>query len=162
VGSAEESERTMSKTILTGVDESETAAAAARKAAQLARAFDGQLHVISAYGKFEVERFSSGEEEFIVTSEKDAARTAEKVASELRREFPGLAITASAGEGKPDRALLEAADRLDADVIVVGNKRVQGIARVLGSIARDVAAHARCDVYVAHTHRGRRAGSDRE
>src|SRR5690606_28369663 len=41
----------------------------------------------------------------------------------------------------------------DASLIVVGNKRVQGVAgRVLGSIARDVAAHASCDVYIAHTH----------
>ena len=40
----------------------------------------------------------------------------------------------------------------DADVIVVGNKRVQGVSRILGSIARYVAAHAPCDVYIAHTH----------
>ena len=50
-------------------------------------------------------------------------------------------------------ALVSESERLDATMIVVGNKRVQGIAgRVLGSIARDVAAHASCDVYVAHTH----------
>lgn len=47
---------------------------------------------------------------------------------------------------------MKAAEELDAEIIVIGNKRVQGIARILGSIARDVAAHAPCDVYVAHTH----------
>jgi len=152
----------MTKVIVTGVDGSETATTAAHRAAELARAFDGELHILSAYGKFEVERFASGEEEFVVTSEKDAARTADDAASALRREFPGLSITAGAAEGKPDKALLEAAERLDADVIVVGNKRVQGIVRVLGSIARDVAAHAACDVYVAHTHRERRAAGAHE
>ena len=66
---------------------------------------------------------------------------------------PGLAVTTAALEGKPGEALVRAADKLGAELIVVGNKRVQGVAgRVLGSIARDVASHASCDVYVAHTH----------
>jgi nucleotide-binding universal stress UspA family protein len=145
-------------TIITGVDGSETAAIAARRAAEITVALEGRLHVISAYGKYEMERFSSGEEEFVVTSEDQANRTAGRVASDLRRDFPALDVTAAAAEGKPDKALVEAAERLAADVIVVGNKRVQGLARVLGSIARDVAAHAPCDVYVAHTQQGRRSG----
>ena len=36
-------------------------------------------------------------------------------------------------------------------MIVVGNKRVQGLARVLGSVASAVAQHAPCDVYIAKT-----------
>ena len=142
----------MIRTIVTGVDGSETAAKAARKAAELADALGAQLHVLSAYGKFEIQRFSSGNEEFVFTSEKDARKTAETALSHLRREFSGLSITAEPSEGKPADALVRAAERLSADLIVVGNKRVQGISRVLGSVAHDVAAHASCDVYVAHTH----------
>jgi len=44
------------------------------------------------------------------------------------------------------------AESLGADLIVVGNKRVQGLGRILGSIAEDVAHHSTCDVYIAHTH----------
>ena len=47
--------------------------------------------------------------------------------------------------------LVSEADRLEARLIVVGNRRVQGPARILGSIARTVAANASCDVYVANT-----------
>ncbi|OUZ11211.1 hypothetical protein BHE97_05030 [Aeromicrobium sp. PE09-221] len=145
----------MTKTIVVGVDDSETASAAARKAAELAHALGGELHVLSAYGKFETETFRSGSEEIQFTTEKDANDVASSVVDGLRRDFPDLNLTYAPMEGKPGEALVQAAERLGADVIVVGNKRVQGIARVLGSIARDVAAHAPCDVYVAHTHQRR-------
>ncbi len=145
----------MTKTIVVGVDDSETATAAARKAAELAQAFGGALHVLSAYGKFESETFRSGSEEIRFTSEKDAQNVASSVVARLRRDFPDIELTSSPLEGQPGEALVQAAERLGADIIVVGNKRVQGIARVLGSVARDVAAHAPCDVYVAHTHQRR-------
>ena len=39
----------------------------------------------------------------------------------------------------------------EAELIVVGNRRTQGIGRVLGSVAVSVAAHAPCDVYIVKT-----------
>jgi len=142
----------VTKTLVCGVDNSPTAAAAARKAAELATALGAQLHLVSAYGKLEAETVEVGSDRFLVTNEMEADRITGAITVELRREFPGLEITTWSGSGRPGEALVRAAERLDADLIVVGNKRVQGIARVLGSIARDVAAHAPCDVYIAHTH----------
>ncbi len=142
----------MIKKILVGVDDSKTAAAAALAAAELADSLKAELHVMSAYGRFEVERIDAGGEEIILSTESSGLAIAQEVLRPLRRQFPDLRTTAHAHEGKPAAALVELAERLEADVIVVGNKRVQGVARVLGSIARDVVAHAPCDVYVAHTH----------
>lgn len=142
----------MPKTVVTGVDNSETAAAAARKAAVLASGLGARLHILSAYGSFEAERIGHGTGEILISTELTAKGVAQDVVAGLRQDFPGLEITYAPAEGKPADALVRAADELDADVIVVGNKRVQGLTRVLGSIARDVAAHASCDVYVAHTH----------
>ncbi|GAA2082949.1 universal stress protein [Aeromicrobium tamlense] len=143
----------MAKIVLTGVDNTAPAAAAARKAAELAAGLGARLHVLSAYGKnFEAERIEVGSEEILITNEQTAKDVAGDVFSQIRKDFPGLEVTYGAGEGKPADALVRAAEELDADVIVVGNKRVQGLTRVLGSIARDVAAHAPCDVYIAHTH----------
>lgn len=142
----------MVKTIVVGVDGSEPAAKAARKAAELAVALGAELHVLTAYGKFEMERYSSGTDEFIYSTERDAEAISGSATFDLRQEFPGLKLTTAAAEGKPGDALVKAADRLKADLIVVGNKRVQGITRVLGSVARDVAQRAKCDLYVAHTH----------
>lgn len=143
----------MARTIITGVDGSDTAAEAARKAAELAAALGGELHVLCAYGKYEVDTFTTGAEEFTIDTMADAERVAAREVNELRREFPGLTVTSAPAEGKAGDALIEAAQQLDADLIVVGNKRVQGISRVLGSVAREVATRASCDIYVAHTHR---------
>lgn len=143
----------MFKTIITGVDGSDTATSASRRAAELAQATGAQLYVLSAYGKFEIEKFYSGSEEYVVTNEADAEEIAANVARELRRDFPDVTITAAPAEGKPAEALVKAAERYRAELIVVGNKGVQGLSRVLGSVARDVATHAHCDVYVAYTHR---------
>ena len=144
----------MTKTIVCGVDNSPTAAAAARKAAELAVALNAELHLLSAYGKVESATVQVGSESILLSNDMEAERIAGAVAVDLRKEFPDLQVVPSASEGRAGEALVAAAKRLDADLIVVGNKRVQGIARVLGSIARDVAAQAPCDVYVAHTHHG--------
>lgn len=142
----------MIKQILVGVDESETAARAALAAAELADSLQAELHIMTAYGKFEVERIDAGGEQLIFSSERSGLSVAEEVARPLRKQFPSLKLTPQAGEGKPASALVELAERLGVDLIVVGNKRVQGVSRVLGSIARDVVSHAPCDVYIAHTH----------
>lgn len=141
----------MTKMIVTGVDGSPTAARAAHKAAELAQALGAELHVLSAYGKFESDTFSSGNEEIVFTTAKDAELIVGDTVADLHKKFPELLISSTPSEGKPGEALVKAAERLGANLIVVGNRRVQGIRRVLGSIARDVAAHAPCDVYVAHT-----------
>lgn len=142
----------MVKTIVTGVDGSPTASAAARRAAELARAFGATLHVISAYGRFQMERYQSGSEEFVYTTEDEAAQVAEGVVAALAGDFAEVRFTVKAAEGKPADALVREAESLGADLIVVGNKRVQGLGRILGSIAEDVAHHSTCDVYIAHTH----------
>lgn len=141
----------MAKVIITGVDGSETADRAAAKAAELAVALEAPLQVVTVYRKFETETFSSGHETFEYTTSAAAERTAVDVASDLGRKFPGLDVTGVAAQGKPAEALVELAEQVDAQLIVVGNKRVQGLARILGSIARDVAQTAHCDVYIAHT-----------
>ena len=43
------------------------------------------------------------------------------------------------------------AERLEADVIVVGNRRMQGVSRLLGSVANEVAHNAPCDVLIVKT-----------
>ena len=42
---------------------------------------------------------------------------------------------------------------MDADVIVVGNKGMQGVRRILGSVPNSVAHQAPCDVLIAFTTR---------
>jgi nucleotide-binding universal stress UspA family protein len=140
--------------VVVGVDGTETASQAAHVAAELATAFGADLHLVSAYGKLETEQYSVAGEQLVLSTEKDAQVILEREATRLRQAFPSITIETDPMEGKPGPALVRTAERLDAKVIVVGNKRVQGIARVFGSIATEVARQAPCDVYIAHTHRG--------
>ena len=51
----------------------------------------------------------------------------------------------------PPIGLCRVAKAVEADVIVVGNKRVKGASRVLGSVAKQVLHHADCHVLITDT-----------
>ncbi|MBD0862864.1 universal stress protein [Gordonia sp. zg691] len=140
------------KRIVVGVDGSPEATRAAERAAELAHGLGAELHVVCAYEHLEVERLRQGSEVLVRSTEADAEEKAVGVAKELQARHQTLVLAPYAVEGKPGEVLVRVAEEHDADIIVVGNKRVQGLARVLGSIARDVASRAHCDVFVAHTH----------
>lgn len=140
------------KTILVGVDGSQTAARAATTAAQLATWTGAQLHVVTAFGNTRVEAALKGAaEQWQAATSSTAQGTVDEVAEGLRRQFPELTISSLAVDGKPHAVLVDEAERLDADLIVVGNRGMQGVQRVLGSVADAVAHRAPCDVYIAHT-----------
>jgi nucleotide-binding universal stress UspA family protein len=136
--------------IVVGVDGSPTAREAARRAAQMASNFGQSLHIVMAVPRVVVEHVNAG-----TSSEKftyDNVAEAEKMVKTLASEFTSLApTTTTVVIADPATALCEEAERLGASVIVVGNKRVQGAARVLGSIAGHVTRSAPCDVLVVHT-----------
>lgn len=140
----------MTSKILVGVDDSETAKRAAASAAALANALEAELHVVTAFGKFEADRVNLTHDSFL-SNHDDALRTADRAVAELRTVYPNVRIELHAADGKPAEAIVRTAEDLGVDVIVVGNKRVQGLGRMLGSIASHVTKSAPCDVYVAHT-----------
>ena len=111
-----------------------------------------ELHVVTAFGKQEVETVEIGRETYVISSADEATQLTEGVAAKLHLEHPELHIVTRGLEGKPATAIVDAAAEIDADLIVIGNKRVQGVGRVLGSIATAILHKAHCDVYVAHTH----------
>ena len=139
----------MNEVIIVGVDDSKTAKRAAEAAHDLAAALKAQLHVVSAFDTDRTDVAGSGSERFIVTSFDAAEHVARTVAESLGNNVP---VTYSAARGRAADAILKEALRLEARVIVVGNRRMQGIGRVLGSVANSVAHNAPCDVYIANTY----------
>ena len=140
----------MAETIVVGVDGSGTARKAAEVARDLAGALGARLHVVSAFDTDRTEVFGSGSDRWIVSDAGEAERVAREVAADLAGGE--LKITYSSARGKPAEALVREADRLEASMIVVGNRRMQGLGRVLGSVANSVAHSASCDVYIANTY----------
>ncbi len=53
--------------------------------------------------------------------------------------------------GDPADAIVRVADQIGADLIVVGNKGMKGVRRVLGSVPNSVAHQANCSVLIVDT-----------
>lgn len=139
----------MNNVILVGVDGTDTSLIAARRAAELAASTDATLHILTAFDKSEVDRVQVGHDVWVITSADGAEAIATRAADELRKITPN--IESSPLYGKPAEALIEEAKRLNARLIVVGNKRMQGMTRLLGSVANSVSHNAPCDVYIVKT-----------
>jgi nucleotide-binding universal stress UspA family protein len=139
----------MSGIVVVGVDGSATARKAAESARDLAAALGATLHVVSAFDGDRSELFGTGSDKWLVSDADKAEHVAKTVADTLGGD---IKITYSAASGRPADALIREAIRKEARVIVVGNRRMQGIGRVLGSVANSVAHNAPCDVYIANTY----------
>jgi nucleotide-binding universal stress UspA family protein len=85
----------------------------------------------------------------VKTARATAAAILAEDAAALARD--GVAVTTAMLEGEPAHAILQAADELPADLVVVGSRGLTGIeGLIMGSVARNVARHARRPVVVAH------------
>ena len=136
-------------TIIVGVDKSQHALAAAQKAFELAKALGAELHIVTAvttHGSYDL---GEGSDRFVVNDVDVAEHDLLAMAAGFRGS---VTVSTSAVTSDPVDALCSEASRLQASMIVIGNKRVQGVARVLGSIAGSVAKQAPCDVYIVHTY----------
>nr|WP_255669371.1 universal stress protein [Aeromicrobium duanguangcaii] len=136
------------KNILVGVDGSDSAQRAAEVAAGLASATGATLHIVTAVDEKAGAPSDLPEGMHPLSPGERAEAIARQVAESLSYEGT---VQASPAPGKPADALVQVAKEIDADLIVVGNRRVQGISRLLGSVATDVAHHAPCDVYIVKT-----------
>jgi nucleotide-binding universal stress UspA family protein len=141
----------MSGIIVVGVDGSPTARQAAEAARDLATALGATLHVVSAFDDDRSGVFGSGSNKWIGADADKAEHVARVVADTLGGD---IQITYAAASGRPADALIREAIQKEARIIVVGNRRMQGIGRVLGSVANSVAHNAPCDVYIANTYAG--------
>jgi nucleotide-binding universal stress UspA family protein len=97
--------------------------------------------------------FLSEEVGRIVLAARDAAQgTVDSCAERLRAA--GFSANAVVLEGDPGTELLDFAERAEADLIVVGSRGHGAIQSwILGSVARKLAAHARCSVLVGRSPR---------
>jgi len=145
------------ETIVVGTDGSATAQEAVGQAAALAAADGARLVVVTAYRPGEspargVDPDRLPEDlRFVLTDQVQAEELAERGRA-LAREQGAQRTVVRALPGEPAEVLLEAADELQADLIVVGSRGLGSHAHViLGSVAASVAHHAPCDVLVAHT-----------
>jgi nucleotide-binding universal stress UspA family protein len=137
------------ETVVVGADGSDTAAEAVRQAIGLAKLTGGRLHIVTAYKPQQL-RSSAGEEFAKSLSTGDVAGS---VLADLasRARSSGVEVETHQVDGAPADAICEVATQVKADVIVVGNKGMTGVRRVLGSVPNSVAHQAPCAVLIAFT-----------
>ncbi|HEU6452663.1 MAG TPA: universal stress protein [Gemmatimonadaceae bacterium] len=86
-------------------------------------------------------------DEVLTDAEMDAGSWLQRVASEAGLEGPGVSTQVKAGD--PADQILAAAERLEADLIVMGSSSRGVRAAILGSVAREVLRSAKRPVLVA-------------
>jgi nucleotide-binding universal stress UspA family protein len=138
----------MISTIAVGTDGSETASKAVEVGAELARRFDAKVVLLSAYD--EPLAGSTGNVDEREWARNPAARLREILArTERELKNQGIDCVTRTGKGNPAKALVELAEKCDADMLVIGNKGMDR--RVLGSVPNSVAHKASCSVLVVKT-----------
>jgi nucleotide-binding universal stress UspA family protein len=143
----------MSKPIVVGTDGSETASRALDEAIRLAKALDAELHVVTAYKPLRGAKVSGAPEGaarvWAPLPDSQASAVADEAAARVR--LAGLKAQSHLTERDPGDALLEVAQKVDAELIVVGNRGMSGARRVLGSVPNKVSHAAQCNVMIVST-----------
>ena len=142
--------------IVVGTDGSETATEAVRQATELAKLSNARLDIVSAFEPIprqrlqEEQRGAPGDVQYEIGPREDVNVTLDNAAAAARKE--GLEVEAHAREGDPADAILDVAEEMKADLIVVGNKGMTGARRfLLGSVPNKVSHHAPCSVIIIRT-----------
>lgn len=144
----------MYTTIVVGTDGSETAAVAWRHAIELAKAGGATLHIVNAYQPANTYGMAlagiAADESAIDTElEAHAEKVCAPVAAAAERE--GVRHEVHQIPGNPSDALITIAESVKADLLVVGNRGMSGVRRVLGSVPNNISHHAPCSVLIVDT-----------
>jgi nucleotide-binding universal stress UspA family protein len=148
----------MFSSIVAGTDGSGSAGEAVRQAAELAKEFGATLHIVCAYKTGAMIQSLAvnplvGAAANAYDAERDLAIQSEGIAEAAATEFGGgVKVEAHSVPGDPAEAIIDIAEAVKADLIVVGNKGMTGAKRfLLGSVPNKVAHQAPCSVMIVHT-----------
>jgi nucleotide-binding universal stress UspA family protein len=141
----------MYRSILVGTDGSQTARGAVSKAAELARLCGAKLLIVSAYPDSTPMMSALGT--MAVSPPVDLRDDIQRMLRDLAREVgrDGVSVEIYACPGNPANAVLDIAEREGCDLIVLGNRGMQGARRILGSVPNNVAHSAPCSVLIVST-----------
>jgi len=146
----------MYKRILVGTDGSSTATGAVHAAIALARVLGAHLHVVCVYNAAHVSTAiaaTAGVPTSFAEVDQAARDHTSGVldAASAAARAEGVEVTVHACTGSPGDTLVSVADAEGADLIVVGNRGMKGVRRVLGSVPNHIAHHASCAVMIVPT-----------
>jgi nucleotide-binding universal stress UspA family protein len=142
--------------IVVGTDGSATATQAVREAVDVAKAVGATLELVSAYTpvseqRLRAERRDAPEDVQWAINPKQEVEGSLNDAAEIAREA-GVEVNTHAREGDPADAILDVAEELKAELVIIGNKGMTGAKRfLLGSVPDKISHHAPCSVLIVRT-----------
>jgi nucleotide-binding universal stress UspA family protein len=143
--------------ILVGTDGSETAHTAVRRAVDLAAGLGARLQIVSAYEPVSDQRLR-GEQvngpadlQWMINPHDDVMALLD--AAQAEAQHAGVTdVETFARQGDAADAIIDVAEELRCDLIVIGNKGMTGAKRfLLGSVPNKVSHHAPCSVLIVRT-----------
>lgn len=145
------------KKILVATDGSPDAEMAARRAADMSRAFGSELHVVHVVPVTEPYHLFAfaGDADGPSLYEEDHEHAQETLDKEIEklRLAGGEVAKQYLKEGDPDAEVVHLAEKIGADLIVAGSRGVSTLRRPIGSISSSIAAHAHCPVLIVRSER---------
>jgi nucleotide-binding universal stress UspA family protein len=145
--------------IVVGTDGSGTAGVAVQRAIELSKLTGATLHIVHAYQQLSIGEAalaaSAGAPSVDIVSVNegiDAASGAICDDSVAAAEQAGVKAEAHKRPGDPAEAILDVAEQVGADLIVVGNRGMSGVRRfMLGSVPNKVSHHCPCSLLIVDT-----------
>ena len=144
-------------TILVPLDFSSDSEAALAAALEIAKSFDAKLHLLHVFA-FPTYVGTPWGYAYPPGAFSDARLRASELLGEwqARADAEHVASTTQSEEGHPSEVIVEIAEKLPADLIVMGTRGLTGIKHVLlGSVAERTLRHAPCPVLTVKADDGR-------
>jgi nucleotide-binding universal stress UspA family protein len=145
--------------IVVGTDGSDTASVALTRAIELAKAFDATLHVVHAHRLVSTaslgQAAAAGGPTFDIvevnrTIEEDSKHVSTRAAEQA--QAAGVKCESHQVPGDAADALIDVAEKVKADLVVLGNRGMTGARRfVLGSVPNKVSHHCPCSLLIVDT-----------
>jgi nucleotide-binding universal stress UspA family protein len=135
--------------IVVGTDGSKNAEAAIRRATEIAKGTGATVHLVTAYSGT-----GSYTEPITASAKGDPISllgVAESVLARAEREVEaqGVAVETEARGGDPAQVILEVAESLNADLVIVGARGLNAFQRfLLGSVSAKLSQHVPCDLMI--------------
>ena len=146
----------MYKVIVVGTDGSGRASVAVNHALELAKMSGAKLHAVQVVHPAINTGFadSSGGQLEIDKLREQAERSAAKLVAEGESQGVNVEVHSRGGEDVAD-TLIKTAEEVGADLVVVGNRGMNGMSRfVLGSVPNKVSHHCPCSLLIVDTEPG--------
>ena len=141
----------MNGPIVVGTDGSDTAKVAVTAAIALAKSFAQPLHVVSAYQP-QASSSANLPNEYRNSVFPHSRVEAVLAAAAGQVRLAGVKVRTHAKIGNAAEAILDVAEDVGADLIVVGNRGIDSKTRfVIGNVPSRVVHHATCSTFVVNT-----------